>query len=71
VTRDQVVHSRGVTAALVPVDASLVNLGDIMRGAWPKEFAQRNGTVFSFVMNDYSSAIYGVTALETATWGQS
>jgi hypothetical protein len=43
----------GVTAALVPVDAPLVTLGDIIRGTWPKEFGQRTGTIFSQVMNNY------------------
>jgi hypothetical protein len=43
----------GVTAALVPVDASLVSLGDIARGTWPEEFGQRPGTIFSYVMNNY------------------
>ena len=42
-----------VTAALVPVDASLVSLGDIARGTWPQEFGQRPGTIFSYVMNNY------------------
>ncbi|MDR3674456.1 MAG: polysaccharide lyase family protein [Acidobacteriota bacterium] len=48
----------GVTAALVPVDASLVCLGDIFRGAWPKEFGQRPGTIFSYVMNNYWDTNY-------------
>jgi len=43
----------GVTAALVPVDAPLVSLGDIVRGAWPIEFLRRSGTIFSYVMNNY------------------
>jgi hypothetical protein len=43
----------GVTAALVPVDAPLVTLGDIIRGTWPKEVGQRTGTVYSAVMNNY------------------
>ena len=43
----------GVTAALVPVDAFLVTLGDIAAGTWPKEFGQRSGTIFSYVMNNY------------------
>src|SRR5208337_1376261 len=43
----------GVTTALVPVDASLVALGDIARGIWPVEFGQRPGTIFSYVMNNY------------------
>ena len=48
----------GVTAALVPIDASLVCLGDIFRGAWPKEFGQRPGTIFSYVMNNYWDTNY-------------
>jgi hypothetical protein len=43
----------GVTAALVPVDAPLVCLGDIVRGTWPEKFSPRSGTVFSYVMNNY------------------
>lgn len=43
----------GVTAAIVPVDASLVTLGDIWRGNWPLRFEQRRGTIFSYVMNNY------------------
>lgn len=43
----------GVTAALVPVDAPLITLGDIARGTWPEEFGQRPGTIFSYVMNNY------------------
>ena len=40
----------GVSVALVPVDASLVCLGDIFRATWPKQFGQRPGTIFSYVM---------------------
>ena len=43
----------GVTAAIIPVDASLVTLGDIMRGTWPREFGERQGTIFSQIMNNY------------------
>ncbi len=43
----------GVTAALVPVDASLVCLGDIVRGTWPAKFSPRSGTIFSYIMNNY------------------
>jgi hypothetical protein len=43
----------GATAALVPVDAPLATLGDVIRGTWPREFGRRNGTVFSAVMNNY------------------
>ena len=42
-----------VSAALVPVDAHLVTLGDIVRGAWPKEFGSRKGTIFSYLMSNY------------------
>ncbi|HUY13797.1 MAG TPA: polysaccharide lyase family protein [Terriglobia bacterium] len=41
------------SVAIVPLDASLVTLGDIVRGTWPLNFGQRNGTVFSYVMNNY------------------
>jgi hypothetical protein len=47
------VDQGGVAAALVPVDAPLVTLGDIIRGTWPREFGHRNGTIFSAVMNNY------------------
>jgi hypothetical protein len=43
----------GMAAAIIPVDASLITLGDIMRGEWPREFGQRPGTIFSQVMNNY------------------
>jgi hypothetical protein len=43
----------GVTAAIIPVDAPLITLGDIVRGTWPREFGQRTGTIFSQVMNNY------------------
>jgi len=43
----------GVTAALVPVDAPLVCLGDIVRGTWPAKFSPRSATIFSYVMNNY------------------
>ena len=48
----------GVTVALVPVDASLVCLGDIVRGTWPQEFGQRPGTIFSYVMDNYWDTNY-------------
>jgi alpha-mannosidase len=43
----------GVTAALIPVDAELIALGDIVRGQWPIQLGERQGTVFSYVMNNY------------------
>ncbi|HUZ47091.1 MAG TPA: polysaccharide lyase family protein [Terriglobia bacterium] len=41
------------SVALVPVDASLVSLGDIVRGTWPLQFGRRDGTIFSYAMNNY------------------
>ena len=43
----------GVSVAIVPVDAPLVTLGDIVRGSWPKDFTERSGDIFSYVMNNY------------------
>jgi len=43
-----VVEQGGVIAAIVPVDASLMTFGDIIRYTWPKEFGTRKGTVFSY-----------------------
>jgi hypothetical protein len=47
------VEQDGISATVMPLDASLVTLGDINRGAWPTEFGQRPGAVFSYVMNNY------------------
>ena len=47
-----------VTAAIVPVDAPMITIGDIARGTWPKEFGRRTGTIFSYVMNNYSNEGY-------------
>jgi hypothetical protein len=41
------------SAAVIPVDAPLVNFGDIVRGAWPLEFHPGSGTIFSWLMNNY------------------
>ena len=48
----------GVSAAVMPLDASLVTLGDINRGAWPDVFGSRPGTVFSYVMTNYYDTNY-------------
>lgn len=48
-----VVYNQGVMAALVPIDAPLVNFGDIMRGAWPADFSPKSSTIFSWLMNNY------------------
>jgi len=47
------VQQGGVTSALVPADAELFALGDIVRGKWPMELDEHRGTVFSYVMNNY------------------
>lgn len=47
------VEQNGVAATVMPLDASLVTLGDINRGAWPLEFGERPGTILSYAMNNY------------------
>ncbi len=51
-------QENGVSATVMPLDASLVTLGDINRGAWPTEFGKRTGTIFSYVMNNYWDTNY-------------
>ncbi len=43
----------GLSAAVMPLDAPLVTLGDIARGTWPSQFGERSGTIFSYAMNNY------------------
>jgi len=52
------VQQNGIAAAVVSIDASLFTLGDINRGAWPTEFGDRKGAVFSYVMNNYWTTNY-------------
>jgi alpha-mannosidase len=47
------VQQDGASATVMPLDASLVTLGDINRGAWPTQFGDRPGTIFSYAMNNY------------------
>ena len=47
------VQQNGVSATVMPLDAPLVTLGDINRGAWPTQFGERSGTIFSYAMNNY------------------
>jgi alpha-mannosidase len=47
------VSNRNLTVALVPLDAPLVTLGDINRGAWPERFDPKTPTVFSYALNNY------------------
>jgi hypothetical protein len=42
-----------VSAAVVPVDAPLITLGDINRGTWPETFAPKSSTIFSYALNNY------------------
>lgn len=37
----------------VSVDAPLITFGDINRGTWPEATKIRNGSIFSYVMNNY------------------
>src|SRR5579883_330801 len=48
----------GLSATVMPLDAPLVTLGDINRGEWPEKFENRNGTIFSYVMNNYWNTNY-------------
>ncbi len=41
------------SAAVIPVDAPLVSLGDINRGVWPVTFKPKSATIFSYAMNNY------------------
>lgn len=52
------VEQDGMAGTVMPLDASLVTLGDIFRGAWPQTFGERQGTVFSYVMNNYWNTNY-------------
>jgi alpha-mannosidase len=47
------VQQDGVSATVMPLDASLATFGDINRGEWPTEFGQRAGNIFSYAMNNY------------------
>jgi hypothetical protein len=52
------VQQDGVSGTVMPLDASLVTLGEIYRGAWPDHFGTRPGSIFSFAMNNYWSTNY-------------
>ena len=41
------------SVALVPVDAPLITLGDVVRGRWSKDWEERSGDLFSYAMNNY------------------
>ena len=47
------VSGSGLSAAVIPLDSPLATFGDINRGLWPKTFAPRSATLFSYVINNY------------------
>ena len=47
------VNGQDENVGLVTVDAPLVTFEDINRGLWPDSIGIRQGTVFSYVMNNY------------------
>ncbi len=49
------VHDGSESAAVIPVDAPMVTFGDVVRGAWPKEFEPKSATIFSWLMSNYWS----------------
>jgi hypothetical protein len=48
----------GVVTTLVPADAPMMTFGDIARGSWPATFGKRKGTVFSYIMSNYTPEGY-------------
>ena len=52
------VQQDGVSGTVMPLDAPLITLGDIYRGAWPSKFGERPGNIFSLAMNNYWSTNY-------------
>ncbi|MGH9587063.1 MAG: glycoside hydrolase family 38 C-terminal domain-containing protein, partial [Acidobacteriaceae bacterium] len=52
------VQQDGLSATVMPLDASLITLGDIFRGEWPTQFGTRPGTIFSYIMNNYWDTNY-------------
>jgi alpha-mannosidase len=47
------VQQDGVSAAVMPLDASLMTFGDISRLRFPQSFGARKGWLFSYAMNNY------------------
>jgi alpha-mannosidase len=52
------VEQNGLSVAIMPLDAPLMTFGDINRNAWPTQFGERSGTIFSYVMNNYWEVNY-------------
>ncbi|HXR76704.1 MAG TPA: polysaccharide lyase family protein [Bryobacteraceae bacterium] len=55
------VEQAGVSGTVMPLDASLVTLGDVFRGAWPEQFGKRPAAIFSYVMNNYWDTNYAAS----------
>ena len=47
------VQEGNVSAAVMPIDASLMTFGDISRLTFPERFGARKGTIFSYAMNNF------------------
>jgi hypothetical protein len=52
------VKNAQILAAIVPVDAPLVSLGDVVRGVFPRTFGLRKASIFSYAMNNYWTTNY-------------
>ena len=49
------VHDGTVSAGVIPVDNPIVAFGDVVRGAWPREFVPKSATILSWSMSNYWS----------------
>ena len=52
------VEQNGISATVMPLDVPLMTFGDINREAWPTQFGDRPGTIFSYAMNNYWEVNY-------------
>ncbi len=52
------VQKNGFSASVLPLDASLITLGDVLRDARPAKWGERPGIIFSYVMNNYWDTNY-------------
>lgn len=52
------VRDDSLVVGIVPVDTPLASFGDIFRGKWPGDFRPTNGSIFSYVMNNYWDTNY-------------
>ena len=50
------VHADGtVSAGIILVDNPIVAFGEVVRGAWPREFVPKSATILSWLMSNYWS----------------